>query len=153
VHGVCGLESNVWSHVLTTLTAWVSSGNAQYFGAINDPLNNTAIEMHQYLDSDSSGTSGTCVSSTVGAERLQVATDWLKSKGLQGYLGEMGAGSNSQCITAIQGALCTMQTSGVWIGFAWWAAGPWWGNVRVLFSLVWLMVSNSVYCLTVLHIN
>lgn len=33
------------------------------------------------------------------------------------------------CISAVQGALCSMQQSGVWIGFLWWAAGPWWGNV------------------------
>jgi len=118
------VEGTAW----TGAWSWVSSGNANYFGAISDPLNNTAIEMHQYLDSDSSGTSANCVSSTVGAERLKVATDWLTSKGLKGFLGELGAGSNSQCITAIQGAICSMQTSGVWIGLTWWAAGPWWGN-------------------------
>lgn len=87
-------------------------------------------EMHQYLDSDSSGTSGTCTSSTIGAERLQVATSWLKQYGFKGFLGEMGAGSNSACISAVQGALCAMQQSGVWLGFTWWAAGPWWGTVR-----------------------
>lgn len=50
--------------------------------------------MHQYLDSDGSGTSATCVSSTIGAERIASATAWLKSKGLKGFLGEIGAGSN-----------------------------------------------------------
>lgn len=85
--------------------------------------------MHQYLDSDGSGTSPTCVSSTIGAERLQVATEWLQQTGLKGFLGELGAGSNADCITAIQGALCSMQTSGVWLGMLWWAAGPWWGDV------------------------
>lgn len=51
--------------------------------------------MHQYLDSDGSGTSPTCVSSTIGKERLAAATEWLKSTGLKGFLGEIGAGSNS----------------------------------------------------------
>ena len=86
--------------------------------------------MHQYLDSDSSGTSSTCVSSTIGAERLQQATAWLKENNLKGFLGEIGAGSNSQCISAVYGALCSMQQSGVWIGALWWAGGPWWGDVR-----------------------
>ena len=90
--------------------------------------------MHQYLDSDGSGTSPTCVSSTIGAERLQAATQWLKDNNLKGFLGELGAGSNSACISAVQGALCSMQQSGVWIGALWWAAGPWWGDVRVFFS-------------------
>ncbi|KAF8149888.1 endoglucanase [Crassisporium funariophilum] len=106
--------------------AWTSSGNSNVFGAIKDPNNNVAIQMHQYLDSDGSGTSGTCVSSTIGAERLAAATAWLKQNNLKGFLGEIGAGSNSQCISAVQGALCSMQQSGVWIGAVWWAAGPWW---------------------------
>ena len=87
--------------------------------------------MHQYLDSDGSGTSPTCVSSTIGAERLQNATAWLQQNNLKGFLGEIGAGSNAACITAIQGALCEMQQSGVWLGALWWAAGPWWGDVSV----------------------
>ena len=91
--------------------------------------------MHQYLDSDGSGTSPTCVSSTIGAERLQAATQWLKDNNLKGFLGELGAGSNSACISAVQGALCSMQQSGVWIGALWWAAGPWWGDVRGFFSI------------------
>ena len=106
--------------------------------------------MHQYLDSDGSGTSPTCVSSTIGAERLANATQWLQDNNLRGFLGEIGAGSNGAaavsfsinvennanllvhedvCITAIQGALCEMQQSGVWLGALWWAAGPWWGDV------------------------
>ena len=50
--------------------------------------------MHQYLDSDGSGTNATCVSATIGAERLQVATQWLQQTGFKGVLGEIGAGSN-----------------------------------------------------------
>jgi len=68
--------------------------------------------MHQYLDSDSSGTSATCVSSTIGAERIADATNWLKSTGFKGFLGEMGAGSNPTCISAVKGALCSMQQAG-----------------------------------------
>ena len=54
--------------------------------------------MHQYLDSDGSGTSPTCVSSTIGAERLQNATAWLQQNNLKGFLGEIGAGNNDACI-------------------------------------------------------
>lgn len=72
--------------------------------------------MHQYLDSDGSGTSATCVSSTIGSERLASATTWLQQNNLKGFLGEIGAGNNTQCIQAVQGALCSMQQSGAWIG-------------------------------------
>ncbi|KAH9933594.1 endoglucanase [Epithele typhae] len=118
------VEGTSWTGAWT----WTSSGNGDAFGAIKDPNNNLAIEMHQYLDSDGSGTSGTCVSSTIGAERLQNATAWLKAHNLKGVLGEIGAGSNTACIQAVQGALCEMQQSGVWLGALWWAAGPWWGD-------------------------
>lgn len=72
--------------------------------------------MHQYLDSDGSGTSPTCVSPTIGVERVRDATNWLKENGLKGFLGEMGAGSNPDCIAAVSGALCHLQQSGDWIG-------------------------------------
>lgn len=92
--------------------------------------------MHQYLDSDGSGTSPICVSDTIGAERLQAATQWLQQKGLKGFLGEIGTGNNTQCVTALQGALCEMQQAGgTWLGALWWAAGPWWGDVSVLLFL------------------
>ncbi|EJD07108.1 glycoside hydrolase [Fomitiporia mediterranea MF3/22] len=117
-------EGTSWTGAWT----WTTSGNSDVFGAISDPNNNTAIEMHQYLDSDGSGTSPTCVSSTIGAERIADATTWLQQNNLKGFLGEIGAGSNADCISAVQGALCAMQQSGVWIGASWWAAGPWWGD-------------------------
>lgn len=82
--------------------------------------------MHQYLDSDGSGKSGTCVSSTVASERFAAATAWLKANNLRGFLGEFGGGSNDVCIAAIKDGLCSLQQSGVWIGALWWAAGPWW---------------------------
>ncbi len=86
--------------------------------------------MHQYLDSDGSGTCPICVSDTIGAERLQAATQWLQQTGLKGFLGEIGTGNNTQCVTALQGALCEMQQAGgTWLGALWWAAGPWWGDV------------------------
>ncbi|KAG5637144.1 hypothetical protein H0H81_005628 [Sphagnurus paluster] len=118
------VEGTAWTGAWT----WTTSGNSNVFGAIKDPNNNIAIQMHQYLDSDGSGTSPNCVSATIGAERLAAATAWLKANKLKGFLGEIGGGSNAQCISAVKSALCSMQQSGVWIGALWWAAGPWWGT-------------------------
>jgi endoglucanase len=119
------VEGTSWTGAWT----WTSSGNAAAFASLTDPMNNVAIQMHQYLDSDGSGTSDQCVSSTIGAERLQDATAWLKAHNLKGFLGEIGAGSNSVCIAAVKSAMCTMQTAGgAWIGASWWAAGPWWAD-------------------------
>jgi len=107
---------------------WLTSGNSATMLNLTDPNDNFAYEMHQYLDSDGSGTSETCVSSTIGAERLADATTWLEQNKVRGFLGEIGAGSNTDCIEAVYGALCSMQESGAWIGALWWAAGPWWGD-------------------------
>ncbi|KAI0030131.1 glycoside hydrolase superfamily [Vararia minispora EC-137] len=119
-------EGTSWTGAWT----WTSSGNSQAFTTLSDPLNNTAIgDAEGFADSDGSGTSDQCVSNTIGAERLAAATQWLQQTGFKGFLGEMGAGSNTACIQAVYGALCSMQQAGgVWLGMLWWAAGPWWGT-------------------------
>ena len=102
---------------------------------IVDPMDNFAFEMHQYLDSDSSGgSSGICVSSTIGSERLQAATTWLRDNGHRALLGEFAAGDNEVCHEALEDILSYMDdNSDVWLGWTWWAAGPWWGEY--LFTL------------------
>lgn len=85
--------------------------------------------MHQYLDSDGSGTSSTCVSSTIGSERLVAATAWLKTNNKTGIIGEFAGGANTVCNSAVTDMLSYMQTnSDVWKGAIWWGGGPWWGN-------------------------
>ncbi|CAM6004453.1 unnamed protein product [Sphagnum balticum] len=51
---------------------WVSSGTSTTMAALMDPNDNIIYEMHQYLDSDGSGTSATCVSTTIGSERSYI---------------------------------------------------------------------------------
>lgn len=73
--------------------------------------------MHQYLDSDGSGTSGTCVSSTIGSERLADATDWLRSNGKKGLIGEFAGGVNDVCEAAVKDMLAFLDdNSDVWEG-------------------------------------
>jgi len=108
---------------------WVSSGTSTTMAELTDPNDNVIYEMHQYLDSDGSGTSSTCVSSTIGSERLAAATAWLKSNGKNGILGETAAGSNSVCISALEDMLSYMKTNNdVWRGWLLWGGGPWWGS-------------------------
>lgn len=94
-------------------------------GNLTDTEDKVIYEMHQYLDSDGSGTSGTCVSETIGAERLAAATLWLRENGKLGVLGEFAGGANSVCETAVTGLLDFIKAnSDVWMGAMWWAAGP-----------------------------
>jgi endoglucanase len=96
---------------------------------LTDPQNLLVYEMHQYLDSDNSGTSTDCVSTTVGVDRVIGATAWLRANNKIGVLGEFAGGANTQCKTAITGLLDHLKAnSDVWKGALWWAGGPWWGN-------------------------
>lgn len=98
-------------------------------GSLTDPSNKIVYEMHQYLDSDGSGTSATCVSATIGAERIAAATAWLKANNKVGIIGEFAGGANTACETAVTGMLdALVASSDVWMGALWWGGGPWWGD-------------------------
>ncbi|KAF9872517.1 cellulase [Colletotrichum karsti] len=117
------VEGNQWSG------AWSWTTVNDNMKALTDPQNKIVYEMHQYLDSDSSGTSTACVSTTIGVERVQAATAWLRQNGKIGILGEFAGGANSQCQTAVKGLLDYLKAnSDVWTGALWWSAGPWWGD-------------------------
>ncbi|KAK5791416.1 hypothetical protein VI817_006725 [Penicillium citrinum] len=109
--------------------AWSWTDNNDNLKGLTDSQDKIVYEMHQYLDSDSSGTSETCVSSTIGKERLTKATQWLKDNNKKGFIGEFAGGVNSDCETAVKGMLSYMSdNSDVWMGAEWWSAGPWWGS-------------------------
>ncbi|KAH7161130.1 glycoside hydrolase superfamily [Dactylonectria macrodidyma] len=117
------VEGNQWSG------AWSWADVNDNMKALTDPQNKIVYEMHQYLDSDSSGTSTACVSTTIGVERVTAATKWLRANGKVGIIGEFAGGANTQCQTAVKGLLDYLKANDdVWLGALWWAAGPWWGD-------------------------
>ncbi|KKY34461.1 putative glycoside hydrolase family 5 protein [Diaporthe ampelina] len=114
-------EGNSWTG------AWTWNTTNDNLKGLEDPNNKLVYEMHQYLNSDGSGSSGDCVSATVGVDRVVGATNWLRANGKLGVLGEFAGGPNSQCLSAVTGLLDHLQAnSDVWQGALWWAAGPWW---------------------------
>jgi aryl-phospho-beta-D-glucosidase BglC (GH1 family) len=110
--------------------SWVSSGNSTVVGGgVVDPLHNFVFEVHQYLDSDSSGTSPNVVSPTVGVERLTEITNWARSTGNKLFLGEFGAAQDSASLTALDNMMAYMQQNAdVWSDATYWGGGPWWGE-------------------------
>lgn len=114
------VEGNNW----TGAWAWVSpSQNGATMGALRDPQNKLLYQMHQYLDSDHSGTSPNCVSATIGRERLAAATNWLRQNKKQGLLGEYAGGNNDQCKQAVRNMLQYMNDNAdVWKGALWWSS-------------------------------
>jgi endoglucanase len=110
--------------------SWVSSDNDTVVGGgIRDPLNNYRFEVHQYLDTDSSGTSPDVVSEDIGVERLVEITEWAEQNGHTLHLGEFGVSDDPEALAAMDKMLAYMQEhSDVWEGGTYWAGGPWWGD-------------------------
>ena len=109
--------------------AWTWASVNDNLKALTDPSNLLIYEMHQYLDSDGSGTSATCVSSTIGVERVTSATSWLQTNNKIGIIGEFAGGANSVCMSAVTGMLDYLKANdNVWTGALWWGGGPWWGT-------------------------
>lgn len=120
------------------LDDWYGTPNGIVMLEITDPGNNYAFEVHQYLDSDSSGTTDGVVSPTIGVDRIRDFTEWCRSHGKRAFLGEfavpnatIGAGIGDEAINNMMSYMTA--NSDVWLGWTWWAAGPWWG--AYLFSL------------------
>jgi len=125
------VEGNSW----TGAWHWISSGTSTDMVNLTDPSDKIIYEMHQYLDSDGSGTSEDCVSATIGSERITEATAWLKANGKLGIIGETAGGANSVCMQAVTGMVQHLKDNDdVWMGMLWWGGGPWWGTYLYSFE-------------------
>lgn len=108
--------------------SWHASGNTQLAG-IRDPQNHVAIEVHQYLDGDSSGKTRDIVSETIGVERIAAFEAWAREHKFKAFLGEFGAGADQRGLAALSNLVRALERApDVWIGWTAWAAGPWWGD-------------------------
>lgn len=106
--------------------SWLASGNAVMSGIV-DSLDHFAIEVHQYFDRDSSGTTPTTVSSTCGSDRLRDFQDWARQHKLKAFLGEFGATAAPISLGALSDICDEMRANDdVWLGWTAWAAGPFW---------------------------
>lgn len=123
------VPGNAWSGAHSWASNFYGTPNAQALLYITDSGNNLVFEVHQYLDADSSGTSSTCVSPTIGAQRLQVFTQWLRTHRQRGLLGEFAGAHNDTCRQALDGMLAYMENnSDVWAGWTYWLGGAWAAN-------------------------
>lgn len=123
------VPGNAWTGAHSWLQNWYGTANATAILDVVDPANNWAIEVHQYLDADASGRDGSCVDSTVGSQRMTAFTDWARANGRKAFLGEFAGGTSATCAAAIGDMVAHLHAnSDVYIGWTWWAAGPWWGD-------------------------
>lgn len=120
------VPGNGWTGAHSWLSRSYGTPNAEAMLGVVDPANNYVYEVHQYLDSDYSGTHAECRSETVGVDTLKAFTQWLRQHKKIGYLGEFGAGANPTCMAALDAMLKFIgDNSDVWAGWSYWAAGAW----------------------------
>jgi endoglucanase len=136
------VPGNGYTGAWTWSANWYGTPNAQAMLGITDPGNNFAFDVHQYMDNDGSGTSSTIANNdpTIGAQRLSGFTQWLHANNRRGFLGEFAVAASTVGPGASQIGDETLQNmlnhiaanDDVWLGWTWWAGGPWWGNYMFL---------------------
>lgn len=112
--------------------------NAAAMLDIVDPGSNFAIEVHQYMDANGSGTSSGINNNDpmTGVQRITQFTNWLRANNRRGFLGEFAVanstiGSGGSQIgdeTLVNMLNYVHGNSDVWQGWAWWSGGPWWAG-------------------------
>lgn len=94
-----------------------------------DPANNYAYEVHQYFDTDSSGTTANCVASDIGTRRIQALQNWLRENNKKAFMGEFGNAKSDICYATTKNMLTEIHSNpDLWLGWTYWSAGPWLGN-------------------------
>ena len=122
------VPGNAWSNASAWSQDWYGTPNAEALLDIVDPGDNFAIEVHNYFNDDASN-SDACISPTIGVERLEGVTAWLEEHELRGFVGEFsGNQADADCEAAVTGMLAHVHEHEVYLGWAWWAAGPWWNG-------------------------
>lgn len=120
------VPGNAWTGAHSWSQSWYGTPNATALLDFVDPGNNFAVEVHQYFDSDFSGTAPECPT-TDATQVLSGFTSWLATHNLRGFLGEFSGANNNNCRLAITSALQYIENNNqYWVGWTWWAGGPWW---------------------------
>jgi endoglucanase len=117
-----------WSgaHSWTKVIKGVS--NAAAMTGFNDPAHNMAFEMHQYFDANSSGMGIFCVTPAEAERRLTAASNWLKTSGNRGFLGEFGGAATPECLEALRTTLAFVSAHREWLGWTAWGSSAWFGS-------------------------
>jgi endoglucanase len=121
------VPGTAWTGAHSWLTPVDGEPNGVALKDFRDPGNNFAFEVHQYFDDDFSGTKGNCSRAKDAVAAVDNFTDWLKTNGYRGMLGEFGAPKGETCIAGIKAMIDVVERNkDVWTGWTYWVAGDWW---------------------------
>jgi endoglucanase len=121
------VPGTAWTGAHSWMRSIDGKPNGVVMARFQDPGENFAFEVHQYLDNDFSGTKGNCSRGGDAVKALENFTGWLRQGGFRGFLGEFGAPGKERCIDALKSMVdVTEENKDVWTGWAYWVAGDWW---------------------------
>ena len=102
------------------------ANSAPALSTIKDADGTTAklvYDIHQYLDSDGSGTHADCVTDHV-SDNLTPLASYLRSNGRKAFLTETGGGNVADCVQYVCSELAYLNANAdVYLGWQGWAAG------------------------------
>jgi len=113
-------------HSWTQVTGENDDPSSEWLFKLVDPLRNTAIDIHEYLDIDFSGSHNTCTQA--GPSNLANLTSWLQEHNLKAVISEFGGSNDPTCLELVPQMLEYLAANDVYIGWTAWAAGPLWGT-------------------------
>ncbi|KAF2815553.1 cellulase-domain-containing protein [Mytilinidion resinicola] len=101
-----------------------NSGGLAAVKNVDGSKTNLVFDVHQYLDSDSTGTHAGCVTNATKGSFAPLAT-WARDQNRQVFLSETGGGpQDSTCISYLKQTLSYLNdNSDVYLGWTTWAAG------------------------------
>jgi endoglucanase len=103
-----------------------------------DPLNNSVVEVHTYLDTDEGGVSAEITSVTAARQHLGVVEAEARAHGYKLFVGEIGMYAGQRTNDGHPAsdawkdfAAYAQANSDLFVGWTWWAAGEpgWWDDV------------------------
>ena len=120
------VPGNQWTGAHAWFADYYGTPNSDALKSIVDPGDNFVFELHQYFDADYSGTSSSCVSESVGVERVEQVTEGLYEEGFRGFLAEFGGSDDATCLGAMDQLLAHLgDNAEVWRGWTVWASTEW----------------------------
>jgi endoglucanase len=126
-HNLILVPGTAWSGAHSWMKPIDGEPNGVVMAKFDDPQKHFAFEVHQYLDSDFSGTTDSCARAGDAALALKDFTGWLKKTGNKGFLGEFGASGATKCVSGLKAMVDVMEENhDVWTGWSYWVAGDWW---------------------------
>ena len=123
------VPGNGWSSARSWVDGNYGAPNGEVMLKVEDPANNFAYEVHQYFNSDFTGTSADCQSADIGISTLTPVTEWAQQHHQRLFLGELGVGAGRTCLDALDRVMHFMnENNDVWLGWTYWAGGALWPN-------------------------